>query len=145
MNLISFFRYCFFTFGCLPDTSIYVYYRLYINISICTGMDETMVFLTETYLPVRDLVYLIETRETWPRPKRLGREDRDQGNLVETLETWSIRSKPGLLDRDQGNLAETLETWPRQLRPWNPGRRPTHITVNAQTKVSEVNPSLRIR
>ena len=56
------------------------------------------------------------TRPTWPRPERLGRDSRDQGNLADG------RPIPGEL-----------------------GRRPTPITVNAQTKVSEVNPSLRIR
>jgi len=56
-----------------------------------------------------------------------------------------------LPDRDQRNLTETMETWPR---PWKLGRdkrnrhgwldRPTHTSINAQTKVSEVNLSLRI-
>jgi len=93
------------------------------------GRDRPLVSLIETHLTARDLIYPTETREPWPRPNRLGRE----------------AEADGLLDRDQENLTETLETWPRRPRPWNPGRRPTHITVNAQTKVSEVNPSLRIR
>jgi len=93
------------------------------------GRDRLLVFLIETHMVARDLIYMTETREPWPRPKRLGRED----------------EADGLPDRDQENLAKTLETWPRRPRPWNPVRRPTHITVNAQTKVSEVNPSLRIR
>ena len=53
--------------------------------------DRPLVSITKTYLVARDLIYLTETRESWSRPKRLGREaeaddlpDRDQENLAET-------------------------------------------------------------
>jgi len=61
----------------------------------------------ETHLAARDRVYLTEIRETWRRLERFGRDDRDHGNLAD--------GRPIL-----GEL----------------GRRPTPITVNAQTKIS---------
>ena len=45
--------------------------------------------------------------------------------------------RPSRDDRDQRNLADD------RLIPGELGRRPTMITVNAQTKVSKVNPSLK--
>jgi len=46
--------------------------------------------------------------------------------------------RPGQDDRVQGNLADGRPI------PGGLGRRPTPITVNAQTKISKVNPSLRL-
>ena len=37
---------------------------------------------------LRDLAETTETKETCPRPERLGRDDRDGGSLAETTETW---------------------------------------------------------
>jgi len=47
---------------------------------------------------------------------------------------------------DLAEMTETREIWP-MADPYQGelGRRPTPITINAQTKISEVNPSLRIR
>jgi len=80
----------------------------------------------ETHLAARGRVYLTEIRGTWRRLERFGLDD-------------EIDDPLGRDDRDHGNLADG--------RPilGELGRRPTPITVNAQTKISEVNPSLRIR
>jgi len=87
------------------------------------GRSRSLVSLSETHLAARDLANLTETKgklaKTWPKDETdslLGRDDRDHENLADS------RLIPGKL-----------------------GRRPTAINVNAQTKVSEVNPSLRIR
>jgi len=44
--------------------------------------------MSEIHLAARDLVYLTEIRETWSRPERLGRDDRDLRDFVETMEAW---------------------------------------------------------
>jgi len=64
------------------------------------GRGRPLVFLTETYLAVRDLVYLTEIQNTWLR--------------------WRGRRS----------------TWPRRPTPGKLDRRLTHITPNAQIKVS---------
>ena len=58
--------------------------------------DRPLVSLTETHLAARDLIYLTKTRKTWPRPKRLGRDDRDLRDLAETREiaTVSLTGRP---------------------------------------------------
>jgi len=82
---------------------------------------------------------LPEAESTWPRPgepnwdlRDLAGMTRPMTHLAETLE----------------DLAETTGIWP-MADPYHgnlaDGRRPTPTTVNAQTKISEVNPSLRIR
>jgi len=101
----------------------------------CTGMGEA-----DLRSPCPRPTWLAETwstwprpREGWPRPERLDRDDE-----ADYLPGRDLR-RPGRDDRDQGNLADGRPI------PGELGRRPTPITVNAQTKISEVNPSLRIR
>jgi len=39
-------------------------------------------------LTPRDLVYLTETKGTWPRPDRFGQGDRYPRGLAETIQHW---------------------------------------------------------
>jgi len=58
---------------------------------------------------------------------------------------WSPCPRPTWLTETLEDLAETLEDLAEMTETRGPGRWPTHITANAQTKVSEANLSLRIR
>jgi len=80
----------------------------------------------ETHLAVQGQVDLTETRRTWRKFERFGRDDEADDPL-------------GRDGRDPGNLADGRPI------PGELGRQPTPITVNAQTNINEVNPSLRIR
>ena len=105
-------------------------HRTYLPSSLggkCTGMGETdawtpwprPTWLPETGLPGRD-------QGTWASPESLGRDLRVSAEATETWKTWP---KPGKISPNEKNRHG----------------RPTHTTVNAQTKVSEANPLLRIR
>jgi len=89
--------------------------------NICIGIGEA-----ETYLAARDRVYPTETRGTWLSLERSGQDDEADDSL-------------GGDDRDHGKLTDGRPI------PWEIGRWPTPVTVNAQTKTSEVNLSLIIR
>ena len=98
-------------------------------------MDEA-----ETHLAARGRVYLTETKETWRRLERFGRDDEADDPLGRDLRRLGRDLRRlGRNDRDYGNLADG-NPYRGEL-----GRRPTPIIVNAQTKISEVNSSLRIR
>jgi len=45
------------------------------------GRGRPLVSLPETHLVAQDLVYLTETKGTWPRPERFGRDDEADGPL----------------------------------------------------------------
>lgn len=68
--------------------------------------------------------------------------DRDPAQYLRDLADdpvgWDLR-RLGRDDQDRTNLADG------RLVPKVDGRRPVLVTLNAQTKVSETNPSLRIR
>jgi len=70
-----------------------------------------------------------DQRSTWSRPQKAWLR-RPRGRNLRRL---------GRDDRDHSNMTDC---WPV---PWWFDRGPTPITVNAQTKISEVNLSLRIR
>jgi len=94
----------------------------------------------ETHLAARDRVYLTETRGTWLRLERFGRDDEAGDPLGRGLRRLGRDLRRlGRDSRDQGNLADG--------RPilGELGRRPTPVTINAQTKICKANPSLRIR
>jgi len=98
----------------------------------------------EVHLTARGRAYLTETRGTWLRLKRCGRDDEADdppGQDLRSLGRDLIRLGQDLrrLGRDHWDLVDD-----RPL-PWELGRRPTPTTVNAQTKISEVNPSSTIR
>jgi len=83
--------------------------------------------------------------DPWSSCPRPGQPDRDQRKSVETWETWPNDRRAETLE----DLAETIET--REIRPMadayqgNLTDGQPWLSLNAQTKVSEVNPSLRIR
>ena len=94
----------------------------------CIGMGEA-----GTHLAARGRVYLTDTWETWLRLKNFGREDEADDPLGRDLR------RSGRDGRDHKDLADGRPI------PWELGRWPNPITINAQTEISEVNPSSRIR
>ena len=92
---------------------------------MCTGMGEV-----ETHLAARGRVYPTDTWRTWPRLKNFDREDETDDPLGRVLRR---------LGRDHKDLVGG------RLMPWELNRWPKHITIIAQTEISEANPSSRIR
>jgi len=80
-----------------------------------------------THLDARGRVHLAETRGTWLRLEKFGRMTSDP--LGRDLR------KLGRGGKDHKDLADGRPI------PWELGRRPNPIKINAQTEISEANPS----